>query len=61
MSGPTEIKAGDHVLMMVNGEHWPTLMDTFALALRETFPGVEFTFVEGVTGALVMRPGDAHA
>lgn len=56
---PTPIKSGDHVLLCLADEE-PQLVETWAAALQVAFPGVKFTFVSGVTGALVLGRGDAH-
>lgn len=57
---PVEIKMGDHVLLLLGEPEEPRLYRTMEESLRQSFPGVEFTFVCGVTGALVLPRGDAH-
>lgn len=56
---PVPIKAGDHVLLCLSDDE-PRLFKTMEVALAAEFPGVRFTFVAGVTGALVLSRGDAH-
>jgi hypothetical protein len=57
---PVQIKMGDHVLLLLGDPEVPRHYQTMEAGLQARFPGVEFTFVCGVTGALVLTPGDAH-
>lgn len=50
------LRPGDHVLVSLTEDLDQEEVQDFVGKLRESFPGVEFTVVTGVSGILVQPP-----
>lgn len=50
------LRPGDRVLVALASETDPEQITAMAVALRESFPGVEFTVMDGIQSIMVGGP-----
>lgn len=50
------LRPGDKVLVTFADDPTPAEADDLARGLKKSFPGVEFTFLTGVTGLAIQPP-----